>query len=188
MTSVVFGCSKFDSVLIVKRVGKGVAAAEGRLGEREAAVLLRLLLPELLHFFEFYGVLLGEVVGFRGVVGEIEEPPFVVGKRSTGLVHGNGSPVAGGDGSVAKQQKVLRGARGRGVRGSDGRQEGMSGYGKLLHSPECVVEVRVGGLQDGWRDIDDVDVLRAEAAGVVDMAGPVDDEGVANAAEERPEF
>jgi hypothetical protein len=128
---------------------------------------------------------------FAEVLVDVVELPLVAGdnvdswnrcgpRRSYGC--GGGDPAVVVDGAVAEEFEVLRAAS----RWSLGLVEGVlhadAFDGALLDSVDFDWRWYFGGVEYGWKDVDDVVPLRAHGADIFDLRGPRDDHAVACAA------
>ena len=174
-----------NSVRPAVRLGlRRVPTRERRVIERQHVVLLRLGIEDALHLLELVRHLGGQVVVLRGVLHDVVELPLVAGdhiRRRLGAqlprhsCRGRGRhPPVVIDGAVAEHLEVLRGVRGGrvGVRLVPGVGHAHAFDGKLLDAVDRIGCRDAGSFEDSRHDVDDVVKLAADAAHVVDVAGP----------------
>ena len=161
-----------------------IPARERRVVERQHVVLLRLEIEEGLHLLELLRHLGGQVVGLGGVLLDVIELPLVPGdhirrrggaqlprERRRGRAR---HPPVVIDGAIAEHLEVLRRVPGRGVgvRLVPGVHHAHAFDGALLDAVDRIGRRDAGRFEDGRDDVDDVMELAADAAHVLDVAGP----------------
>ena len=161
-----------------------IPAAERRVVERQHVVLLRLLIEEALHLLELIRHLGGQVVELGGVLLDVVELPVVPGdhiRRRSGaelprkICRGRDRhPALVVDGAIAEHLEVLRGVPGRrvGVRLVPRVRHAHAFDGALLDAVDRIGRRDAGRFEDGRHDVYDVVELAADAAHVLDVAGP----------------
>ena len=159
-------------------------ARERRVVERQHIVLLRFGVEDVLHFLELVRHLGSEVIGLRDVLVEVVEFPFVTGdhvrRRLGAQLPRNGHrsrrrhPAVMINGAVAQHLEVLRGVPGGRVGvGLVPRVHHAHAFdGALRDAVDRFGRGDAGRFQDRRHDVDDVVELMANAADVLDVAGP----------------
>ena len=132
----------------------------------------------------FSGILGSQVVGLGGILHDVVELPLVpgdhVGRRGAAQFPRERrrgrrrDPAVVVDGAVAEHLEVLRGVPGRGV---GVRLVPCVGHAHAVHRAlrDAVERIRrrdAGRFEDGRNDVNDMVKLAADAAHVVDVAGP----------------
>ena len=174
-----------------------VPARERRVVERQHIVLLRLQIEEGLHLLELLRHLGGQVVGLGGILLDVVELPVVPGdhirrrgaaqfprERRRGRAR---HPSVVIDGAVAEHLEILRGVPGGrvGVRLVPRVRHAHAFDRALLDAVDRVGRRDAGRFEDGRHDVDDMVELAADAADVVDVAGPRHGHALGRAAEVR---
>ena len=161
-----------------------IPARERRVVERQHVVLLRLQIEEALHLLKLLRHLGGQVVELGGVLLDVVEFPLVPGdhiRRRAGAELPRESrrgrdrhPALVVDGAIAEHLEVLRGVSGRrvGVRLVPRVRHAHAFDGALLDAVDRIGRRDAGRFEDGRHDVDDVVELAADAAHVLDVAGP----------------
>ena len=159
-------------------------ARERRVVERQHVVLLRLGVEDILHLLELVRHLGGKIVGLGEVLLEVVEFPLVagdhVGRRGGARLPRKGRrgrrrhPAVVIDGAIAQHLEVLRGVPGGRVGiGLVPRVDHAHAFDRpLLDAVDRVGRRDAGRLEDRRHDVDDVVELMADAAHVLDVAGP----------------
>ena len=161
-----------------------VPARERRVVERQHVVLLRLGIEEVLHLLELTRHLGRQVVVLGGVLLDVIKLPIVAGdhirRRLGAQLPRQGHrrrrrhPTVVIDGAIAEHLEVLRRVSGRGVgvRLVPRVRHARAFDGDLFDAVDRIGLRNAGRFEDGRDDIDDVMELAADAAHVVDVAGP----------------
>ena len=161
-----------------------IPARERRVVERQHVVLLRLGIEEGLHLLDLLRHLGGQVVELGGVLLDVIKLPLVPGDdirrrgaaqlpRESHRRRGRHPPVVI-DGAIAEHLEVLRRVSGRGVgvRLVPRVRHAHAFDGDLLDAVDRIGLRDAGRFEDGRHDVDDVMELAADAAHVLDVAGP----------------
>ena len=161
-----------------------IPTRERRVVERQHVVLLRLGIEEGLHLLDLLRHLGGQIVELGGVLLDVVELPLVSGdhirRRRGAQLPRKGDRRRGRhpsvviDGAIAEHLEILRRVSGRGVgvRLVPCVRHAHPFHGALLDAVDRIGLRNAGRFEDGRSDVDDVMELAADAAHVVDMAGP----------------
>ena len=151
--------------------------------QRQHAVHLRLLPPQLDHRLQTLRMLLGEVVGFGKILVEVIELPLVVivPGRTRHMPH-HGLPAVLPDAAMPEHLEVLDASRRCCVGGGQRRGERGAVQRHLRHAVVLRGRLGAGELEDRRHDVDRVTEGTADGPYPLQRTRPVDDQRVAHTA------
>src|SRR6266496_5038026 len=158
--------------------------------ERVHVVLPSLLIPELLEFLQFLGILVGEVVGFGEVLVEVIQFPHVLLEGEGAGSHPRHAVAVDRDRfpailvhrPVTELLVILLGAGGGRVGLVKGIGEADAIQRHLLYAVDLLHELGASNIERRGHEVDDVAVLIPDFAPALDAFGPGDNETVGYAA------